>query len=242
MDTDATTAVAEMTRRNFLRRTGLGFGAAMLGSLLAEGAGTSIGPRPHFAPRARRVIYIHLIGAPSQLDLFDPKPELDKWDGRPCPEEFIAGKRFAFLRGHPNLAASRYAFQNCGRSGAPFSELLPHLGQVADELCFIRSLQTDEFNHAPAQLFLHTGFGRLGRPGFGSWVTYGLGSENRDLPSYVVLQSGPLAGAGANLWNAGFLPTVHQGIPFRAGGEPVYYLNNPADRERADQRVPRRGR
>lgn len=232
-------SIEEFSRRNFLRRTGLGFGAAMLGALLSDEGNASkkvLSGLPHFAPRAKRVIYLHMIGAPSQLDLFEPKPELEKWDDKLCPDSFIEGKRFAFLRGHPKLAASKYAFIPAGQSGAPMSELLPHLGQVADELCFVRSIHTEEFNHAPAQLFLHTGFGRLGRPGFGSWVTYGLGSQNSDLPSYVVLQSGPLAGAGASLWNAGFLPTVHQGVPFRSGNEPVFYLNNPDGRRSSDRR------
>lgn len=211
----------------------------MLASLLKENgiADTQSGlGRPHFAPRAKRVIYLHMIGAPSQLDLFEPKPELKKRDDQLCPDEFIEGKRFAFLRGHPKLAASKFSFSPHGQSGAPMSELMPHLAQVADELCFIRSVHTDEFNHAPAQLFLHTGFGRLGRPAFGSWVTYGLGSANRDLPSYVVLQSGPLAGAGANLWNSGFLPPVQQGVPFRSGDEPVFFLNNPNGRRPSDRR------
>ena len=230
-----------VTRRTFLRRSGLGFGAIALQSLLSGGqpsAGVSphaVRP-PHFAPRAKRVIYLHMVGAPSQLDLFDHKPALEKYDGKPCPDEFIRGKRFAFLRGHPTIAASRYQFQRYGRSGAEISELLPHLARVADELAIVKSVHTDEFNHAPAQLFLHTGFGRLGRPSFGSWVTYGLGSENQDLPAYVVLLSGPLAGAGTSLWSTGFLPSVHQGVQFRSSGEPVLFLNNPDGHSAADRR------
>jgi hypothetical protein len=234
-----------VTRRAFLRRSGLGFGAMALGSLLTESlfatspAGTRnpLAPRPpHFAPRAKRVIYLHMVGAPSQLDLFDHKPELEKYDGKPCPDEFIKGKRFAFLRGHPNIAASHQQFQRHGQSGAEMSELLPHLSKVADEIAIVKSLHTDEFNHAPAQLFLHTGFGRLGRPSFGSWVTYGLGSENQDLPAYVVMLSGPLAGAGTSLWSPGFLPSVHQGVQFRSSGEPVLFLNNPAGHSDGDRR------
>jgi hypothetical protein len=230
-----------VTRRTFLRRAGLGFGAIGLQSLLAgsqPGAGASphaVRP-PHFAPRAKRVIYLHMVGAPSQLDLFDHKPALAKHDGQPCPDEFIRGKRFAFLRGHPTIAASRYRFQHYGKSGAEISELLPNLARVADELAIVKSVHTDEFNHAPAQLFLHTGFGRLGRPSFGSWVTYGLGSENEDLPAYVVLLSGPLAGAGTSLWSTGFLPSVHQGVQFRSSGEPVLFLNNPDGHSAADRR------
>jgi uncharacterized protein (DUF1501 family) len=235
-----------VTRRAFLRRSGLGIGAMALGSLLTQSlfgasspnaARNPLAPRqPHFTPRAKRVIYLHMVGAPSQLDLFDYKPQLEKYDGKPCPDEFIKGKRFAFLRGHPTIAATRQPFQRHGRSGAEISGLLPHLAKVADEIAIVKSLHTDEFNHAPAQLFLHTGFGRLGRPSFGSWVTYGLGSENQALPAYVVMLSGPLAGAGTSLWSSGFLPSVHQGVQFRSSGEPVLFLNNPAGHSSADRR------
>ncbi len=227
-----------LTRRQLLGRTGLTLGAFALGSLLSEESPASENslPRTHFPPRARHVIYLHMIGAPSQLDLFDHKPELARWDNRPCPEEFIRGRRFAFLRGHPSLSASRFRFARHGQSGQVFSELLPNLAGVADELCVIRSLHTDEFNHAPAQLFLHTGFGRPGRPSFGSWLSYGLGSESRDLPAYVVLASGPLGGAGTSLWSSGFLPSVYQGVQFRGDGEPVLFLNNPPSTTRDDRR------
>jgi hypothetical protein len=227
-----------LTRRAFLHRSGVGLGAMALGGLLSHSLSGADGrPRAtHFAPRAKRVIYLHMVGAPSQLDLFDHKPALERHDGKPAPDEFIKGKRFAFLRGHPSIAASRFAFSRHGESGAEISELLPHLAGVADELTFVKSLHTDEFNHAPAQLFLHTGFGRLGRPSMGSWVTYGLGSENADLPSYVVLLSGPLAGAGTSLWGPGFLPSVHQGVQFRSNGEPVLFLRNPEGHDDADRR------
>jgi len=242
-----------VTRRTFLRSAGFNLGGMALGSLLSQrllaasaaapslsSAPATANPHaarpPHFAPRAKRVIYLHMVGAPSQLDLFDHKPALARFDGKPAPDDFIKGKRFAFLRGHPTITASRYAFKKHGRSGAEISELLPHLAGVADELAIVRSLSTDEFNHAPAQLFLHTGFGRLGRPSFGSWVTYGLGSENSDLPAYVVLLSGPLAGAGTSLWSSGFLPSVHQGVQFRSSGEPVLFLDNPAGHGPADRR------
>jgi hypothetical protein len=235
-----------VTRRAFLSRSGLGLGAMALGSLLtgslfaANAANATQHPLaarpPHFPPRARRVIYLHMVGAPSQLDLFDYKPELERHDGKPCPDDFIKGKRFAFLRGHPNIAATRQSFQRHGRSGAEISGLLPHLAKVADEIAIVKSLHTDEFNHAPAQLFLHTGFGRLGRPSFGSWVTYGLGSDNQDLPAYVVMLSGPLAGAGTSLWSPGFLPSVHQGVQFRSSGEPVLFLHNPPGHSAADRR------
>ena len=227
-----------VTRRTFLRSSGVGLGSVALGSLLNESlfAASATVRQPHFAPRAKRVIYLHMVGAPSQLDLFDYKPALAAYDGKPCPEEFIKGKRFAFLRGHPRIASTKFAFARHGQSGAEMSELLPHLAGVADEIAIVRSLHTDEFNHAPAQLMLHTGFGRPGRPGAGSWVTYGLGSENADLPAYVVLQSGPLAGAGTQLWSSGFLPSVHQGVQFRTSGEPVLFLENPKGVAPADRR------
>jgi hypothetical protein len=243
---DPAAVARELTRRTFLQQSGVGLGALALGSLLVQSLGAAapglgaVNPlaarAAHFAPRARRVIYLHMVGAPSQLDLFDYKPALERYDGQPCPDEFIRGKRFAFLRGHPKIGASRYAFARHGRSGAEISELLPELAQVADELAIVKSVHTDEFNHAPAQLFLHTGFGRPGRPSFGSWLTYGLGSENADLPAYVVLQSGPLAGAGTSLWGPGFLPGVHQGVQFRSGGDPVLFLRNPEGHTAADRR------
>ena len=230
-----------VTRRTFLKDSGLGFGAIALNQLLAQSlfaaapAAAAV-RQPHFAPRAKRVIYLHMVGAPSQLDLFDHKPALAAYDGKLCPDEFIKGKRFAFLRGHPRIAATKFAFARHGRAGAELSELLPHLAGVADEIAIVRSLHTDEFNHAPAQLMLHTGFGRPGRPSGGAWVTYGLGSENADLPAYVVLQSGPLAGAGTQLWSSGFLPSVHQGVQFRTSGEAVLFLENPRGIAPSDRR------
>ncbi len=177
-----------------------------------------------------------MIGAPSQLDLFDPKPQLAKYDGKPCPKELLAGRRFAFIGGKMTLAGSRYKFTRHGQSGAEISELLPHLSTVADDIAIVRSLHTDEINHAPAQMFLHTGFGRGGRPSFGSWVTYGLGSENQDLPAYVVLVSGPTGGAGTTLWSSGFLPSVYQGVQFRTSGDPVLFLSDPKGQTRQDRR------
>jgi hypothetical protein len=231
-----------LSRRHFLGRSGLGLGAAALGFLLEEGhaAPTSTDPlaarKPHFAPRAKHVIYLHMIGAPSQLDLFDYKPALVKHDGEPCPQELLEGKRFAFLGGPMKLAGTKFKFARHGRSGQEMSELLPHLATVADELCIVRSLHTEEINHAPAQMFLHTGFGRGGRPGMGAWVVYGLGSATKDLPAYVVLLSGPLGGAGTSLWSAGFLPSVYQGVQFRSKGDPVLFLSNPAGHSAADRR------
>ena len=235
-----------LTRREFLRSSGLGIGALALGGLLgeslygaapADAPGGPLAPRtPHFAPRAKRVIYLHMVGAPSQLELFDYKPELRKHDGQPCPKEFIEGKRFAFIRGHPHLMATRYNFARHGQSGQEISELLPHLATVADEIAIVKSVHTDEFNHGPAQIFLHTGFGRLGRPAFGSWVSYGLGTENQDLPAYVVMVSGPDPGGGSSLWSAGFLPSVHQATRFRSDGDPVLFLSNPPGHTREARR------
>ncbi len=225
-----------VTRRTFLQRSGVGLGAVALGSLLNDRLFAAGGPNPlapratHFPARAKRVIYLHMVGAPSQLDLFDPKPALRPLDGKPCPDDFIKGKRFAFLRGHPTLAASRFAFARHGRSGAEISELLPHLATVADELAFVKSVHTDEFNHAPAQLFLHTGFGRPGRPSAGSWVTYGLGSENENLPGFVTIS--PPIQFGSQNYGSAFLPAVFQGT--RIGAQKESGSNSSISAFRAD--------
>ena len=213
------------TRREFLKHTGAGIGAMALGSAL-NGADTAA-QLPHHQPRAKHVIYIHLVGAASQLDLFDYKPELVKRNGQKCPDHMFKGKQLAFIREHPVLLGTRFKFQKHGQAGLEMSEHLPKLGGVADELCLVKSIRTEHFNHAPAQLFMHSGFGRFGRPGIGSWVSYGLGTENRNLPSYVVMITGSVAGAGNSLWGSGFLPTVHQGIEFRNNGDPVLFLSNP---------------
>lgn len=233
-----------ISRRTFLNSGGLGLGSIALAGLLngeqVQAAPTSDNPlaakQPHFAPRAKHVIYLHMIGAPSQLDLFDEKPELLKYDGKPCPPEVTKGRDFAFIGKTSTLAASQWKFAKHGESGQTMSELLPHLSGVADELAVIRSLHSEEINHAPAQMFLHSGFGRGGRPSFGSWVTYGLGSENEDLPAYVVLVSGPKGGAGTSLWATGFLPSIYQGIQFRSQGDPVLFLSSPQGHSREDRR------
>ncbi|MEQ9408189.1 MAG: DUF1501 domain-containing protein [Fuerstiella sp.] len=191
---------------------------------------------PHFAPQAKRVIYLHMVGAPSHLDLFDEKPELVRRHNQPCPPEVTKGRDFAFIGKTSTLAGSPWKFSRHGQSGQVMSELLPHLSEVADELAVIRSLHSEEINHAPAQMFLHSGFGRGGRPSFGSWVTYGLGSENEDLPGYVVLLSGPAGGAGTSLWSSGFLPSIYQGIQFRSQGDPVLFLSSPEGHDRTDRR------
>lgn len=232
---------AALSRRAFLARSGASFGALAFSSLLARDghatAPTLRPPGPDIAPRARSVIYLHMAGSPSQIDLFDPKPALRKWDGKPCPNEFLEGKRFAFIRGVPNLFASPFSFARCGRSGMELSSLWKHLPTVADDICLVRSMTTDQFNHSPAQLLLQTGTPQFGGAAFGSWVSYGLGRVADDLPSFVVLSSGGKApDAGKSLWGSGFLPGVHQGVQCRTHGEPVLFLSDPKGLDRAGRR------
>ena len=224
------------TRRLFLQQTGYGLGAAALSSLVNADSPEAVNETPelsglHHAPRAKQVIYIHLVGSPSHLDLFDYKPELQKRTGQLCPDEFFDTNKLAFIREQPNLLGTpkedQFAFRKCGASGIELSNLLPHLQGVADELCLIKTLHTDQFNHAPSQMFLLTGFERFGRPSMGSWISYGLGSENQNLPGFVVLVTGQVLGAGNSAFGSGFLPTVHQGVEFRSQGDPVLYLSNP---------------
>src|SRR5262249_18587670 len=185
------------TRRQFFKDCGVGVGSLALASLLDERlfakpqAVDPLAPKPsHFAGKAKHIIYLHMAGAPSTLDLFDYKPTLNKLNGQPCPESYIRGQQFAFIKGKPKLLGSPHHFAKRGQAGQVMSDILPHLATVADELCIIRSMHTDQFNHAPAQLFVHTGSPRLGRPGMGAWLSYGLGTLNRNLPSFVVLVSG----------------------------------------------------
>ena len=240
--------VQAQTRRHFLRSFGGGIGSLFLGSALgnyaaAAGASGAEGSKlsfardavtplsqlpPQFPAKVRRVIYLHMAGAPSQLELFDYKPELRRLDGQDCPASFLAGKRFAFISGVPKLLGSQYPFKQAGESGQWISDRLPHIAQHADDICFIKSMRTDQFNHAPAQLLVHTGNPRLGYPAFGSWVLYGLGTENQNLPGFIVLLSGGKSpDGGKQLWSSGFLPSVYQGVQCRSHGEPVLYLNNP---------------
>ncbi len=219
-----------LARREFLRTSGVGIGAVALSALLDEEATPAALDRPkqpHFAPKAKRLIYLHMAGGPSQIDLFDPKPLLAKHHNRSAPTELYEGERFAFLVDRPNILASRYKFQKHGDCGAPVSELLPETAKLVDELAFIKSMQTDEFNHGPAQLFQMTGFRRQGRPSLGSWLSYGLGSENKDLPTFVVLVNGLAPGAGRAMWDAGFLPAQHDGVEFRTRGDAVLFLKDP---------------
>lgn len=235
------TYAENVTRRHFLRNCQLGLGGIALASLMGEtgASGATAAPnpmaarKPHFAPKAKRVIYLHMAGSPPHLDLFDYKPELIKRDGENCPDEFLKGKKFAFTSGTPKLMGTPHKFANHGKNGIAMSEALQHLPEVADDLTFIRSMQTDQFNHAPAQLFLYTGSPRVGRPSLGSWVTYGLGSENENLPGYVVLISGGTnPSAGKTAWGSGFLPSVYQGVQCRSKGDPVLYLSNPKGMDR----------
>lgn len=254
--------VEPVSRRALLQDLTLGLGPLALAGLLqrdgvlaaedsaqsaggaAPGAGrAAAGPpapstprRPHFPPRAKSVIFLHMVGAPSHLDLFDHKPELKRLNGKLLPDELWRGLRLAFIRNRPSLLASPYRFRRCGESGIELSELLPHLAGVADELAVIKTLHTEHFNHAPAQLFFETGFGRFGRPSMGAWITYGLGSENHNLPAFVVLLTGPIAGAGNSLWGSGFLPSVYQGIELRSSGDPVLFLSDPPGMPREDRR------
>jgi hypothetical protein len=238
----------EGTRRHFFRDCAVGLGSIALTSLLrgetpvAHAPGSPLAPRPpHFPAKAKRVIYLFMAGGPSQLELFDEKPKLTALNGQPIPDEFLKGKRFAFMdtfaKEKPKLLAARRKFAKHGQSGATISECLPHLATVADDMTFVRSMQTNVFNHAPAKVFMNTGSPQFGRPSMGSWVTYGIGSESESLPGFVALMSGPRGPrGGAALWASGFLPTTFQGVPFRSGGDPILNLSSPAgvtkDRQR----------
>ncbi len=231
------------SRREFLKQSGAGIGAMALASMFNDqlfatpkATDPSAPRKPHFTAKAEHVIYIHLVGGASQLELFDHKPELTRRTGEKCPDEMFKGKQLAFIRDHPTLLGTRFKFNRHGQAGIELSEHLPKLGDVADELTLIHTIKSDHFNHAPAQLFQHTGFGQFGRPGIGSWLSYGLGTENRDLPGYVVMITGNVAGAGNSLWSSGFLPTVHQGIEFRSQGDPVLFLSNPKGIKGTDRR------
>lgn len=225
----------DITRRTFFKQVGYGIGGLALNSLMAESlmaqakSDDPFAPKkPHFAPKAKRVIYLFMAGAPSQLDLFDPKPTLNRFDGQPCPEDLIKSERFAFIQGTPKLLGSPHQFEQVGESGQWVSSLLPHFKEIADEVAVVRSMTTEQFNHAPAQLFMNTGFQLPGRPSFGSWMTYGLGTENHDLPGFVVLISGENnPDGGKACWGSGFLPSVQQGVEFRSQGDPVLFVSDP---------------
>jgi hypothetical protein len=235
----------ESTRRHFFAQCGVGLGAIALGSLLAADGRAATDPlnlqdplaprRPHFAPRAKSVIFLFMAGGPSQLELFDYKPKLQELDGQVVPPEFTKNKRFAFIKGDAKLLGTKRKFSRHGECGAELSELLPELATVVDDICIIKSMATDVFNHGPAKLFVNTGSSRFGMPSMGAWLTYGIGSESRNLPGFVVLQSGPRGPRGGNpLWGSGFLPTAYQGVPLLPGPEPILNLSSPAgiDRQR----------
>jgi hypothetical protein len=212
------------TRRHFFRQAGFGVGSAALAGLLNTKLFAEAAPQA----KAKSVIFLFMAGAPSQVDLLDPKPILQKYDGQNVPQELTNGERFAFIKGNPKLLGSPYEFKRCGESGAEISELLPHLQGVANDITIIRSLHTTQFNHAPAQIFMNTGFQIIGRPSMGSWMTYGLGSECKDLPGFVVLISGEnQPDGGKACWGSGFLPSTYQGVEFRSQGDPVLFLTNP---------------
>ena len=222
------------TRRHFFQQAGFGIGSLALCSLVnrdlfAEGPANPMVPRaPHFAPKAKRIIFLFMAGAPSQLDLFDYKPALNKYDGQPVPQDVIKGERFAFIKGTPKLLGSPHTFSRHGKCGAELSNLLPHLGTIVDDIAIVRSMQTTQFNHAPGQIFMNTGHQIPGRPSLGSWLTYGIGSESTNLPGFVVLLSGlNQPDGGKSCWGSGFLPTVYQGVQFRSKGDPVLFLSNP---------------
>lgn len=233
----------EQTRRHFFRNCGVGIGKIALASLLAqssevvaEGTGP-FAPKPtHFPAKAKRVIYLFMAGAPSQLELFDHKPKLAEMEGKPIPPSVIDGQRYAFIQPDAAVLGPRFKFAKHGQCGAELSEVLPGLAQVVDNIAIVRSVHTDHFNHSPAQLFCNTGNGVPGRPSMGSWLSYGLGNEADDLPSFVVLKSGGSLSGGAAMWNAGFLPSVHQGVPFRGHGQPILHVSNPPGYDQKAQR------
>ncbi|MFN0053722.1 MAG: DUF1501 domain-containing protein [Planctomycetales bacterium] len=230
----------QVTRRHFFQDCKLGLGALALGTLLGDRgnaagatgdrAANPFAPRDgHFPAKAKNVIFLFMAGGPSQLELFDYKPKLQELHGQQIPESYVKNKRFAFIKQDAKLLGTSRKFVKCGESGAELGETLPHMQSVVDDLCIVKSMVTDVFNHGPAKLFVNTGSPQfMGRPSMGAWVTYGIGSESRDLPGFVVLQSGPRGPRGGSpLWASGFLPTSYQGVPFRSGAEPILNLANP---------------
>jgi hypothetical protein len=233
-----------ITRRQFLRSgSQLSLGAIALQALSGRALGSTQATNPlaprnsQYRPKAKRIIYLHMSGAPPHLDLFDYKPELVKRNGQLCPDDFIKGKKFAFTSGTPRLLGTPRKFAQHGKGGIWMSDAVPNFHTIADEMCVIRSMNTDQFNHAPAELLLFTGSPRQGRPSFGSWVTYGLGSENENLPGFVVLiSSGVQPSAGQSGWGSGFLPSVFQGVQCRSKGDPVLYVSDPPGMDRSLRR------
>ena len=243
-------ALHDVTRRHFFKQCGIGLGSMALGSLLCGGAAASapehdmgiLGGAGHFPARAKRVIFMFMAGGPSQLELFDYKPALQKYNDQPIPQSYIEGKRFAFMDsfgndGPPKLLGTVRKFKQHGRCGAWVSECLPHTAGIVDDIAFIKTVKTDVPNHAPAKIFMNTGSGQFGRPSMGAWINYGIGSEANNLPGFVVLQSGPRGPRGGQpLWGSGFLPAAHQGVPFRSSGDPILNLSTPETVTQQEQR------
>ncbi len=231
------------SRRRFFRDCAGGIGTIALSQLLT-GEGRAAAPAdplapkpPHFPAKAKNVIFLFMEGGPSQLDLFDPKPELEKWHGKPLPPEMTKGLRLAFTKPNAAVLASPRKFTPYGKSGIEFSDYIPNIGSCADDLCLVRSMFTDAFNHHPGQLMLFGGSIQVGRPTMGAWVLYGLGSESRNLPGFVVLSSGVGTSGGESNWSSGFLPSTYSGVVFRSSGDPVLYLSNPSGVTRDMQRA-----
>ncbi|MGI8950270.1 MAG: DUF1501 domain-containing protein [Chitinophagaceae bacterium] len=243
---EAQHAVCRMhSRRHFIKESAMGLGGLALATLFGCSTNQTtnqivfdpshpLAPKlPPFPGKAKSIIYLHMAGAPSQLELFDYKPELAKMDGQLCPPSLLEGKRFAFIRGVPKMLGPQAKFAQYGESRTWVSENMPHLSTIVDELSFLKAVTTDQFNHAPAQLLVHTGGSRLGRPSMGSWVTYGLGTENQNLPGFVVLTSGGKnPDAGKSVWGSGFLPSVYQGVQCRSEGDPVLFIKDPDGMDR----------
>ena len=231
------------TRRYFLGQCGLGLGGLALSQLAGAGTATAAAPaaaalpRPHFAPKAKHVIYLHMAGSPPQHELFDWKPKLVEQNMQPCPEELMQGQRFPFIKGHPKLLGTPFQFGQHGDCGTWVSELLPHFSGIVDDVAVVKSMWTDQFNHAPAQLLLYTGSPRFGGASLGSWTTWGLGSESENLPGFVVLLTGGSdPSGGKSLWGSGFLPSMYQGVQCRTSGDPILYVSNPEGMNRAVRR------
>ncbi len=236
--------IQHRTRRHFFQQSAAGLGGIAMASLAARDLPAArvadpLAPKKaHFEGKAKQVIYLHLTGSPPHLDLWDYKPELVKFNDQDCPKEFLEGKRFAFTTGTPKLLGTPRKFKQCGQGGVWLSDAIPHLQEVADDLCVINSMNTDQFNHAPAELFVYTGSPRPGRPSLGSWVTYGLGSENENLPGFVVLiSSGVQPNGGKNSYGSGFIPSVYQGVQCRSKGDPVLYASDPKGMNREMRRL-----
>ncbi|MFP6765663.1 MAG: DUF1501 domain-containing protein, partial [Planctomycetaceae bacterium] len=235
------------TRRHFLRDCQVGLGGIALASMLADESPAApvidpVEPQrardPHFTGTAKHVIYLHMAGSPPHLDLFDYKPELIKHNDQPCPDEYYNGKRFAFTSSRPKLLGTPQPFRQHGESGTWVSAALPNIAEVVDDIAVVKSITTEQFNHAPAQMFLYTGSPQPGRPSMGSWTTYGLGSANKNLPGFVALISGGVSPSGGkDLWGTGFLPSVFQGVQCRSKGEPVLYVTNPKGMSRDLRRL-----